>query len=64
VRASAVDAYSHGFEVMVVEEATFDRIEISHKVNLFDLHHKYATVVHLDEALDYLQRASTGVRRS
>ena len=64
VRASAVDAYSHGFEVMVVEEATFDRIEISHKVNLFDLHHKYATVVHLDEALDYLQGASTGVRRS
>ena len=64
VRASAVDAYSHGFEVMVVEEATFDRIELSHKVNLFDLHHKYATVVHLDEALDYLQRASAGVRRS
>jgi maleamate amidohydrolase len=64
VRASAVDAYSHGFEVMVVEEATFDRIEISHKVNLFDLHHKYATVVHLDEALDYLQHASTGMRRS
>ena len=64
VRASSVDAYSHGFEVMVVEEATFDRIEISHKVNLFDLHHKYATVVHLDEALDYLQGASTGVRRS
>jgi maleamate amidohydrolase len=64
VRASVVDAYSHGFEVMVVEEATFDRIEITHKVNLFDLHHKYATVVHLDEALDYLQRVSTGVRGS
>jgi maleamate amidohydrolase len=64
VRATVVDAYSHGLEVMVVEEATFDRIEISHKVNLFDLHHKYATVVHLDEALAYLDRAATGERRS
>lgn len=64
VRATAVDAYSHGWEVMVVEEATFDRIDISHKVNLFDLHHKYATVVHLDEALDYLEHASAGERRS
>jgi maleamate amidohydrolase len=64
VRATVVDAYSHGLEVMVVEEATFDRIEISHKVNLFDLHHKYATVVHLDEALEYLDRAAAGERRS
>jgi maleamate amidohydrolase len=64
VRATVVDAYSHGIEVMIVEEATFDRIEISHKVNLFDLHHKYATVVHLDEALAYLDRAATGEPRS
>ena len=55
VRATVTDAYSHGFDVMVVEEATFDRIEISHKVNLFDLHHKYATVVHLSCALTYLE---------
>jgi maleamate amidohydrolase len=58
VRATAVDAYSHGLEVVIVEEATFDRIEISHKVNLFDLHHKYATVVHLKEALAYLDQTA------
>jgi nicotinamidase-related amidase len=54
VRATAVDAYSHGFGVAVVEEATFDRSPLSHKVNLFDLSLKYASVVHLDEAVRYL----------
>jgi nicotinamidase-related amidase len=54
VRASAVDAYSHGFSVVVVEEATFDRSPLSHKVNLFDLSLKYARVLHTDQALAYL----------
>lgn len=47
VRATAVDAYSHGFHVVVVEEAVFDRSSLSHKVSLFDLHHKYADVMSL-----------------
>lgn len=51
VRASAVDAYSHGYHVVLVEECCFDRVELSHKVNLFDLHHKYADVLHIGEAL-------------
>jgi nicotinamidase-related amidase len=55
VRASAVDAYSHGFHVVMVEEGCFDRSLLSHKVNLFDLHHKYADVLHLDAALAQLQ---------
>lgn len=55
VRASVVDAYSHGLRVVVVEEATFDRSPMSHKVNLFDLHLKYASVVHLDAAVAYLR---------
>lgn len=58
VRASVVDAYSHGFSVAVAEEATFDRSELSHKVNMFDMHLKYASVVHLDEALGYLHRCA------
>lgn len=49
VRASAVDSYSRGFHTVVVEECVFDRNLLSHKVNLFDLHHKYADVLHLDE---------------
>lgn len=51
VRASVVDAYALGFDVLVVEDATFDRSALSHAVNLFDMHHKYATVVDSDEAL-------------
>jgi nicotinamidase-related amidase len=60
VRATVVDAYSLGFDVMVVEEATFDRVSVSHKVNLFDMHHKYATVVSLEVALDYVRSVSRG----
>lgn len=55
VRASAVDAYSNGFHVVLVEECCFDRSLISHKVNLFDLHHKYADVMHLDEVVSHLE---------
>jgi nicotinamidase-related amidase len=54
VRASVVDAYSNGFHISLVEECTFDRAELTHKVNLFDLHHKYADVMHLDEVVTHL----------
>ena len=62
VRASVVDAYSNGFHAVVAEECVFDRSLISHKVNLFDLHHKYADVMHLDEVKSRLQREA--VRRA
>jgi nicotinamidase-related amidase len=55
VRASVADAYSYGFHVVVVEEATYDRSLLSHKVNLFDMHHKYADVMHLDEVAEHLE---------
>ncbi|MFC3885494.1 cysteine hydrolase family protein [Bacillus songklensis] len=55
VRASAVDAYSYGFHAVVVEECTFDRSLLSHKVSLFDLHHKYADVMNLGEVKDRLR---------
>jgi nicotinamidase-related amidase len=45
VRASTVDGFSNGFHMVMAEECCFDRSEISHKVNLFDLHHKYADVM-------------------
>lgn len=55
VRATAVDAYSHGFHVVLVEECCFDRSVLSHKISLFDLHHKYADVMHIDEVADHIQ---------
>ena len=60
VRASTVDAYSNGFHVTVVEECTYDRAELTHKVNLFDLHHKYADVMHVDEVIEHLEGLARG----
>ena len=54
VRASSVDAYSAGFHVTVVEECCFDRSMLSHKVNLFDMHHKYTDVMRVDEVVKHL----------
>ena len=54
VRASVVDAFSYGFHSVVVEECCFDRSPLSHAVNLFDLHHKYADVMHLGEVKGHL----------
>jgi hypothetical protein len=51
-----VDAYSNGFHVPIVEECTCDRSELIHKVNLFDLHHKYVDVMHRDEVESHLER--------
>ena len=56
VRASVVDAYSNGFHTVVVEECCFDRSILSHKVSLFDLHHKYADVMHLEEVKSHFSR--------
>ena len=54
VRATTVDAYSLGFHNTLVEECTYDRSMLSHKVNLFDLHHKYADVMHVEEVVEHL----------
>jgi nicotinamidase-related amidase len=55
VRASVVDAYSNGYHTVVAEECTYDRHLLSHKISLFDLHHKYADVMHLHEVVENLK---------
>jgi nicotinamidase-related amidase len=55
VRASVVDGHAYNFRICVVEEGTFDRSSIAHKVNLFDMHMKYADVVTLADTLRYLE---------
>lgn len=55
VRASAVDAYSNGFHVTLVEECCFDRHLLSHKINLFDMHHKYADVMSIAAVEQHLR---------
>ncbi|MCK9512832.1 MAG: cysteine hydrolase [Pigmentiphaga sp.] len=55
VRATVVDAFSLGYKVGVVEECVFDRNTVSHQVNLYDMHFKYANVMRLDDVIPYLE---------
>lgn len=55
VRASVIDAFSYNFRVCVVEECVFDRGQASHKINLFDMNAKYADVISLREAQEYIR---------
>ena len=54
LRATTVDAISRNYNVAVIEDCVFDRIEISHKVSLFEMWMKYCDVISLEEALEYL----------
>jgi nicotinamidase-related amidase len=55
VRATVIDGFSYGYKMFVVEECVFDRGQASHKVNLFDMNAKYATVLPLTRVLGYLK---------
>ena len=55
VRASVIDAFSYNLKVSVIEECVFDRGQSSHKINLFDMAMKYADVIPLKEAVDYIR---------
>ena len=55
VRASCVDAMSHGFIPIVVREAVGDRAAGPHEANLYDMSAKYADVVSEAEAVAALE---------
>lgn len=55
VRASCVDAMSHGFRTAVVAEACGDRHAGPHEANLFDMNAKYADVVSEAETIAFLE---------
>jgi len=55
VRASCVDACSHGFIPIVVSDACGDRHQSPHDANLFDMNAKYADVVSQAEVIAYLE---------
>jgi nicotinamidase-related amidase len=56
VRASVLDSFSNNFKTIVVEEACFDRGDLPHKANLFDMQSKYAEVMPIAEVKEYLAR--------
>ena len=56
VRASAIDAAARNYNVAVVMDCVFDRIEIFHRATLLDLWMKYTDIFTFAEATDYLDR--------
>lgn len=52
VRASVVDAMSHGFRPVVVSDCVGDRALEPHHANLFDMEQKNACLLSLTEALE------------
>jgi maleamate amidohydrolase len=63
VRATAVDAVSGGFRVIVPRQCVADRVALSHAVNLFDIDSKYGDVMDVDDVLAAL-RAIPASRRA
>jgi maleamate amidohydrolase len=57
VRASVVDAMSHGLRVTVISDCVGDRAEGPHAANLFDMEQKYADVMDLDRFREILPAA-------
>jgi len=54
VRATVFDASSYNFRTVVVQEAVFDRIPVSHAISLFDMDRQFADVVPADEVVAHL----------
>jgi len=61
IRATAVDAFSYNYFVAVVEDGTFDRIQLSHKANLLDMNMKYADVMKAESVSAYLDGLPNGL---
>jgi maleamate amidohydrolase len=56
VRGSVVDAFSYNFRVIVPYDCVYDRSEISHAVNLFDMSEKYADVMSVADTLQVFKQ--------
>ena len=55
VRGTVVDGFAYNFRAIVPQDAVFDRSEVSHAVNLFDMSEKYADVMPTDDILTALK---------
>jgi maleamate amidohydrolase len=63
VRATALDASTHNFRTIVPRDAVFDRIRISHEVNLMDIGRQLGDVVASQEVIDWLAGLAPYQRR-
>ncbi len=53
IRATALDAFSYNYRVIVPQECVTDRAKEPHEANLFDIQMKLGDVVGIEEVLDY-----------
>jgi nicotinamidase-related amidase len=58
VRGSVVDAFAYNFRVLVPQDAVYDRSQVSHAVNLFDMAEKYADVMPTIDAIAALRNVA------
>ena len=56
VRGTVVDGFAYNFRAIVPQDAVFDRSQVSHAVNLFDMAEKYADVMTTDDVITQLQK--------
>jgi maleamate amidohydrolase len=55
IRATAIDLLQYGYPTIVPRECVADRAQAPHDANLFDINAKYADVVSVGKALEYLE---------
>ncbi len=53
VRATVFDAFSYNYRTIVPADAVFDRMPISHEINLFDMDRCSADVVETEQVIAY-----------
>jgi nicotinamidase-related amidase len=58
VRSTALDASSHGYLPLVVEDCVFDRHPLRHAIHLFDLDSMNSDIVTLQEVKEYMEGLS------
>ena len=61
IRATAIDLLQNGFPTIVPRDCVGDRAQAPHEANLFDIQAKYADVVSLEEALEYVESVPSRV---
>ena len=61
VRATVLDAFSENLRCAVVADGCFDRVEVSHAMNLVDMQTKYADVIDGDEAVKFIASLQSGL---
>jgi len=61
VRAAVLDAFSANLRCAVVADGCFDRVELSHAMNLVDMHTKYADVIDAAEAVKFIGSLESGM---